>query len=129
MEQTGKLSWKTKLIYGVGDVGNAMVNSAIGFFLMIFYTDGALIAPALAANALLVGKIWDAINDPLFGWISDRTTSRFGKRRVYMIFAALPLAVAVALLWSVPRGLPDVGVFAWIAGSFSLYAKKSASML
>ena len=81
MEQTRtNSSTKTKLIYGVGDVGNAMVNSAIQFFLMIFYTDGALIAPALAGNALLVGKIWDAVNDPLFGWISDRTTSRFGKR-------------------------------------------------
>jgi GPH family glycoside/pentoside/hexuronide:cation symporter len=81
-----KLKGTTKLIYGVGDVGNAVVNSALQFFLMIFYTDAALIAPALAANALLVGKVWDAINDPLFGWLSDRTTSRFGKRRVYMIF-------------------------------------------
>ena len=65
---------------------------------MIFYTDGALIAPALASSALLVGKIWDAINDPLFGWLSDRTTSRFGKRRVYMIFGALPLAITIMLL-------------------------------
>jgi GPH family glycoside/pentoside/hexuronide:cation symporter len=48
---------------------------------------------ALAGSALLIGKIWDAVNDPLFGWISDRTTSRFGKRRVYMIFGALPLRV------------------------------------
>ena len=86
MEQGNKLKWTTKLIYGVGDVGNAVVNSAIQFFLMIFYTDAALVAPALAANALLVGKVWDAINDPLFGWLSDRTTSRFGKRRVCMIF-------------------------------------------
>jgi GPH family glycoside/pentoside/hexuronide:cation symporter len=46
------------------------------FFLMIFYTDAALVAPALAGNALLVGKIWDAVNDPLFGWVSDRATSR-----------------------------------------------------
>ena len=78
----GKLSTKTKLTYGVGDMGNAMVNSAIQFFLLVFYTDGALIAPALAGGALIVGKIWDAVNDPIFGWISDRTTSRFGKRRV-----------------------------------------------
>ncbi|MBU1746363.1 MAG: MFS transporter, partial [Chloroflexi bacterium] len=63
-------------------MGNAMVNSAIQFFLLVFYTDGALIAPALAGGALMVGKVWDAVNDPLFGWISDRTTSRFGKRRV-----------------------------------------------
>ena len=120
-ERDDKLKGTTKLIYGVGDVGNAVVNSSIQFFLMIFYTDGVLIAPALASSALLVGKIWDAVNDPLFGWLSDRTTSRFGKRRVYMIFGALPLAVTIMLLWFVPRGLPDVWVFAWIAVTFLLF--------
>jgi len=120
-ESDHKLKGTTKLIYGVGDVGNAVVNSAIQFFLMVFYTDGVLIAPALASSALLVGKIWDAINDPLFGWLSDRTTSRFGKRRVYMIFGALPLAITIMLLWFVPRGLPDVWVFAWIAVTFLLF--------
>jgi len=105
----------------VGDIGNAVVNSAVQFFLMVFYTDGVLIAPALVANALLVGKIWDAVNDPLFGWISDRTTSRFGKRRVYMIFGALPLAVTIVLLWFVPAGLSDTWIFLWIAFTFILF--------
>lgn len=116
-----KLPVKTKLIYGVGDVGNAVVNSAIQFFLLAFYTDGALIPAGLASTALWVAKFWDAVNDPLFGWLSDRTTSRFGKRRVYMIFGALPLAIAIALLWSVPRGLSNVGVFLWIAFTFMLF--------
>jgi GPH family glycoside/pentoside/hexuronide:cation symporter len=116
-----RLSVETKLLYGVGDVGNAMVNSAIQFFLLYFYTDGALIAPVLAGSALWVGKAWDAINDPLFGWISDRTTSRFGKRRVYMIFGALPLAISIFLLWRVPGGLPDAATFAWIVATFVFY--------
>jgi GPH family glycoside/pentoside/hexuronide:cation symporter len=119
--QRQKLKGTTKLLYGVGDIGNAVVNSAVHFFLMVFYTDGALIAPALASSALLVGKIWDAVNDPLFGWLSDRTRSRFGKRRVYMIFGGLPLAVTIALLWFVPRGLSDTGTFAWIALTFILF--------
>jgi GPH family glycoside/pentoside/hexuronide:cation symporter len=121
MRQNQNMRGISKLVYGVGDIGNAMVNSAIGFYLMLFYTDGAFIAPALAANALLVGKIWDAVNDPLFGWISDRTTSRFGKRRVYMIFGALPLAIAVALLWRVPQEWGDIGIFVWIAFTFLLF--------
>ncbi len=121
MEQPQKLRWTTKLIYGVGDIGNAVVNSAVQFFLMIFYTDAALIGPALAANALLIGKIWDAINDPLFGWVSDRTSTRFGKRRVYMIFGAIPLAIAIMLLWFVPHGLGDLGTFLWIAATFLLF--------
>lgn len=116
-----RLSVKTKLLYGVGDVGNAVVNSAVQFFLLLFYTDAALIPAALATNALLVGKIWDIVNDPLFGWLSDRTTSRFGKRRVYMIFGALPLAISIALLWFVPHGLSEVGLFAWIAGTFIFF--------
>ncbi len=120
-EQTEKLSVKTKLLYGVGDVGNAVVNSAIQFFLLAFYTDGALIAAGLAGTALWVAKFWDAVNDPLFGWLSDRTTSRLGKRRVYMIFGALPLAISIALLWFVPRGLSNVGVFIWIALTFMIF--------
>ena len=117
-----KLSARTKVFYGVGDVGNALVNSALQFFLLIFYTDAALLAPAVVGSALLIGKIWDAINDPLFGWVSDRTGSkRFGKRRVYMIFGAIPLGISIALLWFVPRGLQPVGVFLWVACTFLLF--------
>jgi GPH family glycoside/pentoside/hexuronide:cation symporter len=119
-EKAGKLSTRTKVFYGIGDIGNAVVNSAIQFFLMKFYTDGALILPALAGNALLIGKIWDAVNDPLFGWITDRTNSRFGKRRVFMLFGAIPLAIASALLWFVPTQ-DKVWTFVWIAATFILF--------
>ena len=117
-----KLSLKVKLFYGIGDVGNAIVNSAIQFFLLIFYTDGALLPPALVGSALLVGKIWDAINDPLFGWFSDRTSSkRFGKRRVFMIFGAIPLGLSIMLLWFVPKRLDQIGIFLWVAFTFILF--------
>jgi GPH family glycoside/pentoside/hexuronide:cation symporter len=119
-DTTGKLRKRTKIFYGIGDLGNAMVNSAIQFFLMKFYTDGALIMPALAGNALLVGKVWDAINDPLFGWLTDKTKSRFGKRRVFMIFGAIPLAIAIALLWFVPTE-DKLWAFVWIALTFVLF--------
>jgi GPH family glycoside/pentoside/hexuronide:cation symporter len=117
---SGKLRTRTKLFYGIGDLGNAVVNSAIQFFLMKFYTDGALVLPALAGNALLIGKIWDAVNDPLFGWLTDKTKSRFGKRRVFMIFGAVPLAIAIALLWYVPPA-DRLWTFIWIAFTFILF--------
>lgn len=121
-ETSGKLRRSFKLFYGVGDLGNAVINSAIQFFLMKFYTDGALILPALAGNALLVGKIWDAAIDPVFGWISDRTESqRFGKRRVFMIFGAVPLGLAIALLWFVPVASRPM-TFAWIALSYIFFS-------
>ncbi len=119
--QSQKLKARTKWLYGIGDIGNATVNSAIQFFLMKFFTDAALVLPALAGNALLIGKIWDAINDPLFGWLTDRTKSRFGKRRVYMLFGAIPLGISIALLWSVPAGMSQVMTFIWIAGTFLLF--------
>jgi GPH family glycoside/pentoside/hexuronide:cation symporter len=119
-DNTGKLPARTKVFYGIGDLGNAVVNSAIQFFLMKFYTDGALILPALAGNALLIGKIWDAVNDPLFGWITDKTKSRFGKRRVFMIFGAIPLAISIALLWYVPPA-SRFWTFVWIALTFMLF--------
>lgn len=119
-DTSGKLRTRSKVFYGIGDLGNAVVNSAIQFFLMKFYTDGALILPALAGNALLIGKIWDAINDPLFGWVTDKTRSRFGKRRVFMIFGAIPLAIAIALLWYVPTA-NRVWTFVWIALTFMLF--------
>ena len=117
----GTLPVRTKLLYGVGDVGNALVNSAIQFFLLKFYTDGALILPALASSALLIGKIWDAINDPLMGWLTDRSTHRLGKRRVFMLFGAVPLGISVALLWFVPAGMPALWTFVWIALTFTLF--------
>jgi len=114
------LSRKTKIFYGIGDLGNAVVNSAVQFFLMKFYTDGALVAPALAGNALLIGKFWDAVNDPLFGWLTDRTHSKYGKRRVFMIFGAIPLAISIALLWYVPPA-SRIWTFVWIALTFILF--------
>lgn len=119
-DKAGKLRTRTKVFYGIGDLGNAVVNSAIQFFLMKFYTDGALVPPALAGNALLIGKIWDAVNDPLFGWFTDKTKSRYGKRRVFMLFGAIPLAIAIALLWFVPTQ-DKLWTFVWIAATFLLF--------
>jgi glycoside/pentoside/hexuronide:cation symporter, GPH family len=116
-----QLPRKTRWFYGIGDVGNATINSAIQFFLLKFYTDAALIVPALAGSALLIGKIWDAVNDPLIGWFSDRATSPHGKRRVFMLFGAIPLGLSIALLWFVPPGMSSLLTFLWIAFTFVLF--------
>ncbi len=120
-EKSQKLPFLTKLFYGIGDLGNAVINSAVQFFLMKFYTDGALIAPALAGNALLIGKFWDAVNDPLFGWIADRTNAKIGRRRIFMFFGAIPLGISIALLWFVPRDISRTMTFLWIALTFILF--------
>ncbi len=116
-----KLPLGLKLIYAVGNLGFTLLISGIGFFLLIFYTDVAHIPPALASTALLVGKVWDIVNDPLFGWVSDRTKSPFGRRRVYLIYGALPLALVSFALWAVPRGLSSTAAFLWVVLSYALF--------
>ena len=118
---THLLPLKTKLLYGLGDVGNAITTPAAIFFLLFFYTDVVLVPAVLAANALLIGKIWDAINDPLFGWISDRTHSRMGRRRVYMVWGAIPFGISIGLLWFVPSSLSITGIFLWITFTYILF--------
>lgn len=110
-----------KLSYAVGNVGLQMLVAAMNFLLMIFYTDVALVPPAIAGAALLVGKIWDTVNDPLFGWITDRTRSLHGRHRVYLIYGALPLSCAAAAVWMVPPGLSPVAAFVWIALSYTVF--------
>jgi GPH family glycoside/pentoside/hexuronide:cation symporter len=116
-----KLALSTKLKYGLADLGFALITSAIQFFLLFYYTDVAGINPALAGSALLVGKLtWDAINDPLFGYLSDRTRSRFGRRRIYMLIGAVPLGFAAWIMFSLPKGLTGVAAFLAVLLSFWL---------
>jgi GPH family glycoside/pentoside/hexuronide:cation symporter len=88
---TEKLTMKTKIFYGIADLGISLLTASIQFFLLFYYTDIAGINPGLAGTALLVGKLtWDAINDPVFGYLSDRTRSRWGRRKPYMLLGAIP---------------------------------------
>jgi GPH family glycoside/pentoside/hexuronide:cation symporter len=110
MEQ--KLTLGSKFRYGLADLGFALITSAMQFFLLFYYTDVAGINPAIAGLALMVGKLtWDALNDPLFGYWSDRTRSRFGRRRIYMLIGAVPLGIAAWIMFSLPKGLNGVAAF------------------
>ncbi len=116
-----KLTLSTKFRYGLADLGFALITSAMQFFLLFYYTDVAGINPALAGLALMVGKLtWDALNDPLFGYWSDRTRSRFGRRRIYMIIGAVPLGFAAWIMFSLPKGLAGAPAFFAVLLSFWL---------
>ena len=116
-----ELSRGEKLSYGVGNVGLQGVVALVSFYLLVYYTDALLVPAGIAATALFFAKIWDIVNDPLFGWISDRTRSRFGRRRVYLIFGAVPLAIVTFVLFALPAGLEGAAAFMAILVSFVVF--------
>ncbi|HLB64166.1 MAG TPA: MFS transporter [Anaerolineales bacterium] len=122
MNPIERLSARTKILYGVADCGIAMLTASLQFFLLFFYTDVLAIDPGLAGTALLVGKLtWDALNDPIFGYLSDRTRSRWGRRKPYMLAGAIPLGLAAWLLYSIPAGLSGAAAFLAILATFLLF--------
>jgi GPH family glycoside/pentoside/hexuronide:cation symporter len=89
-------------VYGFGDTGFSLTSTILGAYFAIFLTDVVGIAPRIAAAAIFVGRSWDYVNDPLIGHISDRTRTRWGRRRPFLLFGPLPFALAFALLWFRP---------------------------
>jgi GPH family glycoside/pentoside/hexuronide:cation symporter len=108
-----KLSFANKLAYGAGDLGAAITANILAFFLLFFFTNVAGLNPALAGSILMIGKIWDAVNDPIVGMLSDRTQSRWGRRLPWMIWGAIPFGIFFFLQWVVPRFSSDASVNQW----------------
>ena len=96
-----KVKAREKFAYGLGDLGNNVAYGALGFYLVFFLTDVAGISPAWAGYIFLIVRMWNAVFDMIMGVISDRTKSRFGRRRPYLLFGAIPLSIGFALLWQV----------------------------
>lgn len=109
-----KLSFKTKLAYGAGDMGPAITANIAAFFLLVFFTNVAGIRPGLAGTILMIGKIWDAVNDPLVGVLSDRTvSSRWGRRLPWLLYGAVPFGFFYFLQWIVPQFSNDPTAQQW----------------
>jgi len=92
------------LAYGLGDAGTGLAATQLGFYLFPFFTCAAGLPAFIAGSLLTVIKIWDALNDPLIGWMSDHTQSRWGPRLPWMLGGALPLGISLAAMWWVPEG-------------------------
>jgi len=116
-----KLSRLTKIIYGFGDTGFSMTSTIIAAYFPIFLTDVIGIAPAIAAIGLFIGKSWDYINDPLMGYISDRTRTRWGRRRPFLLFGALPYGLIFAFLWWKPPLESQTALLVFFTFMYVLY--------
>jgi len=90
--------------YGLGDAGTGLAATTLGFYLFAFFTCAAGLPALIAGSLLMVIKVWDALNDPLIGWLSDHTNTRWGPRLPWMLAGAVPLGISLAALWWVPPG-------------------------
>ena len=114
------LSLGTKLGFGVCDLGGNLFFTIMGFYLLNFMTDVAGLGAALAGTAWLVGKICDAITDPTVGYLSDRTKSRWGRRRPWMFWGAIFLFFTMILQYTNPRIENQIWLFLWMAVAYCL---------
>ncbi|HEY1012510.1 MAG TPA: MFS transporter [Herpetosiphonaceae bacterium] len=93
---------RLKLLYGAGDWGLASFNTLRQIFYAIFLTDVVGLDARLASLVALVGMLWDALNDPLIGTFSDRLRTRWGRRRPFLLFFAVPFGLGFVLQWWAP---------------------------
>ena len=96
------LSFREKLGYGMGDAGCNMIGGAIMLFLNYFYTDVFGLAPALVGTLLLSVRVLDAVTDPIMGAIADRTQSRWGRFRPWLLWISLPYVLFSVLMFTTP---------------------------
>ena len=116
-----KLTGRVKWIYGSGDIGFSLTNTILNVYLALFLTDVVGLTPAVAAVAFFIGSTWDYINDPIVGYISDRTRTRWGRRRPFLLFGALPMAAAFCLLWWRPPFESTLALGAYYSMAFALF--------
>jgi GPH family glycoside/pentoside/hexuronide:cation symporter len=113
----GKLSIFEKISYGFGDLASVLYWQTFMWYFTYFYTDVFLIPAAAAATMFLVSRIWDGINDPVMGMIADRTKTKWGKFRPYMLWLCVPFAVMGVLTFTVPD-FDESGKLIWAYVTF-----------
>ena len=113
------LSFKEKVAYGFGDLASVLYWQTFMLYFTFFYTDVFMIPASVAATMFLVTRMFDAINDPLMGMIADRTNTRWGKFRPYLLWFCVPLAVAGVLVFTTPD-FGQTGKIIWAYCTFIL---------
>jgi GPH family glycoside/pentoside/hexuronide:cation symporter len=119
--EKGALPLWTKVLYGAGDTGFSLVYTVLDVYLLFFLVTVVKLRPAYAAAAIFFGRTWDWINDPLVGLLTDRTRSRWGRRRPYLLFGPVPFGLAFVLLWWVPPINSQLGLAVYYGLAYCLF--------
>ena len=112
-----RLSRKSIFSYALGDLASQLVWTFVGMYLSVYYLDVVGLAPAAASAIMLVAKVWDAVNDPMMGAICERTKSKYGRFRPYILYGAPFLAIFSVLTFTAPFGNGTAGVI-WAAFAY-----------
>ncbi|MEE8244553.1 MAG: MFS transporter, partial [Pseudomonadales bacterium] len=109
------MPWRTVIAYGAPGTGAGYMYLILGLYVMKFSTDVLLIAPAVMGLIFSASRIWDAISDPLIGYLSDRTKLKFGRRRSWILGSIVPIGGAFLMVFAPPEGLTQGQLIAWMA--------------
>ena len=109
------------LIYASPLVGVFLANALTGIYLLKFATDVLYLAPAVVGAIFLVGRVWDAVADPIVGFLTDRTRTRMGRRRPWFLASALPLGITMVALWAPPPDLEGISLVTWFTLAVLLF--------
>ncbi len=115
-----KLPLSVKIGYGMAELGIIGLETLLRLYLLIFYTDQVGLKPYLAGTALAVAVLWDAFTDPLLGTISDRTATRWGKRRPFILLGGILLPIFTVLLFHPPTMETQASKFSFLLVSYIL---------
>ena len=111
----------TKFLYSISDFTFSFTDTTMSVLWAIFMSDVVGLKLSYAALVILIGRVWDAVDDPLFGYLTDRTRSRWGRRRPYLLFGAIPLGLTFAMLWYRPPTQNVVLLTVYYAIAYILY--------
>ncbi|MDR2156196.1 MAG: MFS transporter [Clostridiales Family XIII bacterium] len=120
LNSTARLSWPQRFCYGLGQGGGGIIYTLGTTFLLVYYTNVVHIDPAVSASIIAVSKLLDGLSDLLMGYIVDRTNSRFGKARPWLLRFVLPAMVCMFATFSVPAGLAGTAQIVYVFVSYNL---------
>lgn len=112
---------KERICFTLGAFGRSGIYTLMSMFTLVFFQNGAGLTLGQGTTIILIGRIFDAINDPMMGMIVDRTKSRWGKMRPYLLFSPVPIAITTILLFTAPFEDGSTAAFVWALVTYILW--------
>ena len=120
--KSSKPSWKEIIAFAIGDGGCNLVWTTIGSYLTLYYTDSVGLATAFIGTMMLLTRLLDGVSDLIMGSILDRTHTRWGKARPWILWTAIPMGLGLVIVFTIPSGLSQGGKMAWATITYILMA-------